>query len=283
MQMPSSEANIALSSFIGSCTIFLFTSFLTFSQQISSLFINIIIIAITSFINFSALKCIYRNYDFEIAIRASFLGSVFAIGLYIKLNTPSNIEIFGIYMCIMAIFHYTEFLALALIDPKLVSPKSFVINHSPEYTFAALFSWVEFFTETYFWPNLKQYRIISLLGCIICIGGEMLRKTAMFNAGTNFNHLVQYKKAKDHVLVTTGVYSWFRHPSYVGWFYWSIGTQIVLLNPISIVGYAIASWIFFKQRIFIEELTLLNFFGQQYCDYQNSVSTGIPFIKGYLI
>lgn len=95
--------------------------------------------------------------------------------------------------------------------------------------------------------GLKSYYVISYFGCAICIAGEVLRKTAMLNAGTNFNHLVcihisillshilifhiyfskvQYEKAEDHVLVTSGVYSLFRHPSYVGWFYWSIGTQV---------------------------------------------------------
>ena len=29
-----------------------------------------------------------------------------------------------------------------------------------------------------------------------------------------------------HYLVKSGVYAWFRHPSYVGWFYWSIATQV---------------------------------------------------------
>ena len=48
----------------------------------------------------------------------------------------------------------------------------------------------------------------------------------MFTAKTNFNHYVQYVKQQGHELVTTGVYSFCRHPSYVGWFLWSIGTQV---------------------------------------------------------
>jgi protein-S-isoprenylcysteine O-methyltransferase Ste14 len=30
----------------------------------------------------------------------------------------------------------------------------------------------------------------------------------------------------DHQLITSGVFSLMRHPSYVGWFYWSVGTQV---------------------------------------------------------
>jgi protein-S-isoprenylcysteine O-methyltransferase len=58
------------------------------------------------------------------------------------------------------------------------------------------------------------------------IGGELLRKLAMFTAGTNFNHYVQYIRKDDHILVTGGIYAWCRHPSYVGWFSWSVGTQV---------------------------------------------------------
>lgn len=41
------------------------------------------------------------------------------------------------------------------------------------------------------------------------------------------------------------------------------------------------SWKFFHDRILIEEVTLLNFFGQDYIEYQKKVSTGLPFISGY--
>jgi protein-S-isoprenylcysteine O-methyltransferase len=40
---------------------------------------------------------------------------------------------------------------------------------------------------------------------VIC--GQVLRSAAMITAANNFNHLVQYKKADSHRLVTVGVYS----------------------------------------------------------------------------
>lgn len=64
---------------------------------------------------------------------------------------------------------------------------------------------------------------------------------------------------------------------------WSVGTQIVLLNPVCIVCYAIVSWRFFHARIFMEEIALLNFFGEEYYNYQQRVPTGIPFIRGYVV
>ena len=58
------------------------------------------------------------------------------------------------------------------------------------------------------------------------------------------------------------------------------GTQLVLCNPICFIAYVSASWKFFKERIWEEELTLRNFFGEEYIKYQKRVGTGLPFIYG---
>ena len=75
--------------------------------------------------------------------------------------------------------------------------------------------------------GLKQIHWISSFGLIFVILGELVRKYSMFTASTNFNHYVQYTKQEGHELVTHGIYSLCRHPSYVGWFYWSVGTQVI--------------------------------------------------------
>ena len=73
---------------------------------------------------------------------------------------------------------------------------------------------------------MKQFTWISLAGLLLVFFGEVLRKVAMFTAMSNFNHYVRHVKEEGHQLVTHGVYAHCRHPSYVGWFYWSIGTQV---------------------------------------------------------
>lgn len=124
----------------------------------------------------------------------------------------------------------------------------------------------------------------------------------MITAKKSFHHIVQFQREDEHKLVTTGIYGYMRHPSYVGWFYWSIGTQvslkfeysiqgsknscifqIILANPVCFFLYIIASWLFFNERIYMEEIALLNFFGHDYIKYQREVKTGLPFIKGYLL
>ncbi|XP_071109319.1 protein-S-isoprenylcysteine O-methyltransferase-like [Haliotis cracherodii] len=220
-------------------------------------------------------KDMYKN-----GVRAGFLGVCFGTGLLISMSDTSWVH-FGWYITALAFFHWSEYYTTAVTNPKALSLESYLLDHSREYKLAALASWTEFTIEWFIFPSLKEIRFLSLIGVMLVIGGEFLRKVSMVTANTNFNHYVQHTKQADHSLVTHGVYRFFRHPAYVGWFYWSIGTQLVLCNPVCLAGYTAVSWRFFKERIFEEELYLLNFFGEEYIDYQRKVGTGLPFIKGF--
>uniref|UniRef100_A0A6B2E9R4 Protein-S-isoprenylcysteine O-methyltransferase n=1 Tax=Phlebotomus kandelakii TaxID=1109342 RepID=A0A6B2E9R4_9DIPT len=219
--------------------------------------------------------------DYQIAVRACFLGYVFSMGVFIFFLAPEHIRTFGLYAAIMGTFHWTEYLGIAVSNPRTLSPDSFVLNHSTHYLLAAAMSWVEFLLESYFLPDIKTWRIFWVIGFLLCFLGDFLRKIAMITAHSNFTHIVQFVRNEEHKLVTNGVYGCMRHPSYVGWFWWSIGTQIVLVNPLCTILYAIISWLFFRDRVYVEEITLHNFFGEDYVEYQKRVGTGLPFIRGY--
>ncbi|KAK1159614.1 protein-S-isoprenylcysteine O-methyltransferase-like [Acipenser oxyrinchus oxyrinchus] len=225
------------------------------------------------------LLVLYKGPVYQVAVRACFLGFAFGCGLLVSFGKTSW-RPFGWYMCSLSFFHYSEYLVTAIINPRSLSLDSFLLNHSLEYKVAAVSSWVEFTVEKLLFPELKPLPWLSALGLLMVLVGECLRKSAMLTAGSNFNHIVQNEKAQSHVLVTGGVYSWFRHPSYVGWFYWSIGTQVLLCNPLCVLGYALASWRFFRERIEEEEITLIHFFGEDYLEYKSKVPTGLPFITG---
>lgn len=230
--------------------------------------------------------------------RASLLGYGLTLGLLLSLlGTTDWSSTFGLYVSILSLFHFSEYVITSIINPRSLSLDSFLLNHSKEYGLAALLAVIEFTLESHFWPQLKSVSALKTFGLILCISGETIRKLAMITAGSNFNHIVQSRREEGHELVTHGIYSLCRHPSYVGWFLWSVGTQVivsrsepcfnpmspqvVLLNPICCVGYAIAGWKFFKERIFEEEITLLNFFGEDYLKYKQRVRSGLPFIYGY--
>lgn len=158
------------------------------------------------------------------------LGYAFGIGLLVALMAPSSWQMFGAYIIILTSFHYSEFLSIAWINPSSLSVDSFILNHSTAYGVAACFSWVEFIGERHYLPGIKEPSFISYFGIILCVCGEVLRKLAMFTAKHNFSHIIQSVKMDNHELITYGVYKFFRHPSYVGWFYWSIGTQVRISN-----------------------------------------------------
>lgn len=162
----------------------------------------------------------------QVTIRALFLGYVFGIGILVSFNAPPSWQVFGTYTTVLASFHYSEFLAIAWTNPATLSIDSFILNHSIAYGVAACLSWIEFLIERYYFEGMKMPSIVSYFGLILCISGEILRKLAMCTAKHNFNHVVQSEKSDNHELVTHGVYNLCRHPSYVGWFYWSIGTQV---------------------------------------------------------
>jgi len=100
----------------------------------------------------------------------------------------------------------------------------------------------------------------------------------MMHCGENFSHQIAVEKSQSHCLVTSGIYQHLRHPSYFGWFYWSVGTQIILCNPLCTVAYTVVSWKFFKERITYEERVLSKFFGEEYALYVKRSIIGIPFV-----
>jgi len=217
---------------------------------------------------------------FKVVLCSHGIGLVFAIGALIA-SSRQPYAYFGFYAMALAFFHVSEYVVTATFNAHTLSIDSFLINHSWAYGIAAMSSWIEFWLEYYFFPGLKSLHLVSLIGLVMVVGGEVLRKVSMFTAGSNFTHHVQERKRHGHTLVTNGVYALFRHPSYVGWFYWSIGTQVLLCNPICLVAYTLASWRFFDDRILDEELHLIQFFGDDYIQYKRRVGTGIPFIKGF--
>jgi protein-S-isoprenylcysteine O-methyltransferase len=154
-----------------------------------------------------------------------------------------------------------------------------LINHSPEFTRAIVASFVEYFVEWLFFPGLKGTWIMWL-GMAITAAGQTLRTIAQFHARHNFTHKVQEAKREEHALVTDGPYQYIRHPGYLGWFWWAVGTQVLLFNPICIFGYAYAAWRFFKLRIEHEEAALSSptMFGDKYKEYRAKTPTYLPLI-----
>ncbi|KAG9015027.1 hypothetical protein FRB94_007099 [Tulasnella sp. JGI-2019a] len=182
----------------------------------------------------------------------------------------------GFFVASWAAFHWAEFAVTAGWNREKVNIDSYLLNNGPQYHMANGFAVLEFLVTCWFFPTAKSKTSISIIGIIMTVASQALRSTAMIHAASNFAHLVAWEKLDTHQLVTNGVYAWMRHPSYTGFFFWGLGTQLALQNPISFVIYAVVLWRFFYFRIIGEEKSLVRFFGDDYVQYRKRVGTWIP-------
>lgn len=182
------------------------------------------------------------------------------------------------YATAVSTFHLSEYFTTALFNPTAANSDSFLVNHSTGYTTAALTSWTEFGLRFLFLPQWNLPRYLVFLGLLVVVLAQTIRSAAMMTAAESFNHLIQTHKKENHVLITHGIYSILRHPSYVGFYYWSIGTQLLLGNTIHALMFAIVSWSFFKRRIPFEEESLCVLFPDEYPPYVAKTWMGIPFL-----
>ncbi|KJZ72910.1 hypothetical protein HIM_07673 [Hirsutella minnesotensis 3608] len=166
---------------------------------------------------------------------------------------------------------------VASVDSFLLTANwpSYAIAHAAAFAECAL---VSLFFPDRAWAPFRSGPLLLALGLALVVVGQAVRSAAMLEAGASFNHQVQTRKAGSHTLVTTGIYGLMRHPSYFGFYYWSLGTQLVLGNVLCFCAYAAILWVFFNGRIKVEEAKLVEFFRRDYLDYRMRVPTMMPFI-----
>ncbi|OLN94020.1 Protein-S-isoprenylcysteine O-methyltransferase [Colletotrichum chlorophyti] len=222
-----------------------------------------------------------------IALRAFILGAAHLTGLLstilILTLTESPLWRLPFFLASLSLFHFLEFWTTAAYNTPQTTVSSFLLTANwPAYPIAHATAFAEcFVTNLLFrdsvWAPFGLRPVLLAVGLLLVALGQTVRSLAMVTAGESFNHTIQHHRAESHTLVTTGIYAWFRHPSYFGFFWWAIGTQLVMGNLLSLSAYAGVLWYFFSTRIRHEEELLVRFFGQDYVDYRNRVGTKIPF------
>ena len=204
------------------------------------------------------------------------------------------------FFACLSLFHFLEFWTTARFNLPAVRASSFLLfSNGVSYNVAHTLATIEIVVSKFFpWYQsllVSPYSII--IGVALILIGQMVRSIAMAQAGTNFNHTPQKFRKDGHELVTRGVYARLRHPAYFGFFWWALGTQVVVGNKICFVGYLFALWNFFHRRIrgmakimhtimpsainmsAAEEITLVDFFDKDYEEFRKRTGTGIPFIR----
>ncbi|MES1911537.1 MAG: hypothetical protein MHM6MM_003952, partial [Cercozoa sp. M6MM] len=190
---------------------------------------------------------------------------------------------FSIFVTLVSVFHLLEFCMTALFHEVRFS--SWIIDHSAHYKMAMAAACAEFWIERMLFPEWKHSwsaLLIALAGLVVMVAGQALRTVSMWQGRESFTHLVQSQARPEHKLVKSGVFAHIRHPSYLGWFAWSIASQVLLFNPLCVVAFAFASWQFFAMRIPDEELKLINMFGEEYVRYRAETPTCIPLMDGHV-
>lgn len=202
-----------------------------------------------------------------ISLRAFLLGTTLGLSISLTLylltrpDYPGTLQQFWripFFISALALFHFLEFFITARYNTSQTTVNSFLLTSNGwAYNAAHGSALAECFVTNLFWPRssssswigLGGVSLLVVLGLALTVLGQVVRSLAMVHAGANFNHHVQSQRKDGHVLVTEGVYSVLRHPSYFGFFWWGLGTQLVLGNLVCFFVYAAVLWRFFSTRI----------------------------------
>jgi protein-S-isoprenylcysteine O-methyltransferase len=190
-----------------------------------------------------------------IGLQAWCLGNTFAGGLLLTIYLISNNSPWwrlpAFFTC-LALFHFLEYYTTAHYNVPATRASSFLLfSNGSAYTTAHALATLEIVLSNFSsrYQLLIANPLVIAVGLILIIVGQIARSVAMAHAGTNFNHTIARERKESHVLVQDGIYAWLRHPSYFGFFWWALGTQLLVGNKICLLGYTVVLWRFFARRI----------------------------------
>jgi protein-S-isoprenylcysteine O-methyltransferase len=190
-----------------------------------------------------------------IALRAFCLGCAGVLGLGLTILSAyleSRLWRPCVFLATLSVFHFLEFYITAAYNTPVAVVSSFLLTNGDQYRQAHTMALIETLVTSYWFPGWQarfHSPVVIALGIVMIVVGQVVRSIAMAQAGTNFNHTVQSRKNDGHELVTRGLYAYFRHPSYFGFFWWGVGTQVMLGNVFCSLAYAGILWYFFSRRI----------------------------------
>lgn len=204
-----------------------------------------------------------------ISLRAFLLGT--SLGLTTSLTLLFSITLqtphwrVPFFVAALSLFHFLEYFVTARYNTREATVSAFLLSSNGwAYNAAHGSAVVECILSHWLWPGQtslgralsftepfsgESISILLILGFVLTAVGQVVRTLAMAQAASNFNHHVQVEHKEGHVLVKSGLYRFSRHPSYFGFFWWGLGTQLVLGNVVCFVGYAVVLWRFFSTRI----------------------------------
>ena len=234
---------------------------------------------------------------------ASSLTALILVRLWAPASPHWRLAFYG---TTLSAFHLLEFWPTAKYNNiSHLSVKSFFPTENlAAYLMAHAFAFVEclvwrvlYWTSTFQWFGGPPIAVV--LGLVLVVGGQLVRTTAIVQLhsagslaavlGSGSSNDKQKplrgrrgrgRRGREAVLVatTTGVYGVMRHPASFGFFWWAIGTQMVLGNIFSLLAAVVVGWSAFAGQARLEEESLRRSLGKPYLDYKKRVGTMMPFI-----
>lgn len=216
------------------------------------------------------------------------LGAVFGLAsLRLWLNPQSKLVNLYYYINILTLYHMNEFYCTFNYQRLKVTLHSFLIWGNKGNTaswFMHFLLLLEFYLHKcgFFQMTILHYPLthcLSKIGFLLAFFGVLIRHISMRHCGDSFNHYIQTTPLSQK-LITTGIYKYFRHPSYFGFYCLAIGMQLILENRVNLLFSIVILARFFSVRIKFEEYYLIHtLFGQDYIDYKKRAGIYIPFVR----
>ena len=127
------------------------------------------------------------------------------------------------------------------------------------------------------WLDFADYHLsswFSLVGVLLFIVALWLLGKAHSTIGHYFSH--QTEMGDKQTLVSQGIYHYFRHPIYAGFWLWSIAQPLLLHNWIAGLAMLVTFLPLYFVRVPREEQMLLGLFGETYRKYMEQTGRIFP-------
>jgi protein-S-isoprenylcysteine O-methyltransferase Ste14 len=116
--------------------------------------------------------------------------------------------------------------------------------------------------------------VIQMIGLVFVILGASISISARKELGTNWAHAFEYQIKKKQELVTTGVYSFIRHPIYTGIILGFVGGELVAKSYLALFGLFLIVGAYHQAKL--EEKLLIKHSRDSYKKYMKQTKMFIP-------
>ncbi|KAJ8663456.1 hypothetical protein O0I10_000696 [Lichtheimia ornata] len=180
----------------------------------------------------------------------------------------------GLFLLAVALFHFADYLATSIYQVHKLDLQAYLfMNKQHCYEGYHAIAWLEFAIEYYHFPSLKRIGLLNYMGFGLVVIGLLCRVLAIMSP-----RYQNASKSAQRPLDTNGIYRMIRHPYFFGLYWWAIGVQITLLNPVGLAIFVFMLHDTLSQRIKLEDQNLQRLYHDIWNNYKAATPTWLPFI-----